>query len=276
MPNQRADGQVWLRSWEAMEAAAREMLTTPPQTLSLLYKSDLHDSLDRYKLFMEDLAAHRLAGVIVSSMPVAHLSDWPSTGPNALPVVVYGSSAPEGCAFSCNRAGLSMRRAFEYLLPLGRRRVGLMAQPAFFSADWFEPALADCVAEFGMRCEPRWRQVVMPNTSRATGHLAELMMADPDGPDALLVMDDNAVEEVIAGVRTAGKRIPEDVVLVVAGNFPWPEKYSAPVKRFGVSMKQFIAEAARHIDARRRGAVTSSRILLDVFDETEFQRQIGT
>jgi hypothetical protein len=81
------------------------------------------------------------------------------------------------------------------------------------------------------------------------------------------------VQEAIDGIRAAGKRVPEDIELVAWGNFPWPDEYTAPVKRFGVDMMQLVSGAKAYIDACRRGESPEPVIELDVIDEAEAEKR---
>jgi DNA-binding LacI/PurR family transcriptional regulator len=161
----------------------------------------------------------------------------------------------------------------DYLAARGRRKIGLVESGAWFERRGSAAEFEDLLAEYGMRSESRWQQLEDPKNPRAIRNLAELLATDSNGPDALILHDDNAVQEAIDGIQAAGKRVPEDIELVAWGNFPWHEQYSAPVKRFGVDMWQFVRRAKRYIDAHRRGENPEPAIELDTIDDAEAMKR---
>ena len=126
-----------------------------------------------------------------------------------------------------------------------------------------------------MQSKPRWQQLEVADTPRAMRNVAEILATDPNGPDALILRDDNAVQEVIDGIEAAGKRVGDDIELVAWGNFPWHEEYSAPVKRFGVDMWQFVRRAKRYIDAHRGGENPEPVIELDTMEGAGVRFQVS-
>jgi DNA-binding LacI/PurR family transcriptional regulator len=262
----------WPRNWRAMDAAARELLDQRPNRLVNFYDSDIQQSLASHQALLDEVAAHRLAGLIRPATPVAHLADLMASGGGAFPIVVYGSTTLPGVATIRHKTDAAPRM-LDYLAVRGRRRVGQLAPGAWFEDSSYEARFLHPLPERGMRCDPRWIQVILPHVPQGARHVAELLAGAPDGPDAIIVHDDNIVQEAIDGIRAAGKRIPEDIELVVWGNFPWPERYSAPVKRFGVDMLQLVGQAKNYIDACRSGDSPEPVIEVDVIAEDEVKQR---
>ena len=257
----------WLRSWQAIAEAAREILDQGSSRLSFFYVGDLQRSMASYQAFLDDVAAHRLAGLIVPGVPVPHLADLIEGSGGRLPIVAYACGPVlEGVATTRLSRDYS-RIMVDYLAVKGRRNIGLVESASWFRKAGNDVVFADILAEYGMRSESRWQQLEVADTPRAMRNVAEILATDPNGPDALILRDDNAVQEVIDGIEAAGKRIGDDIELVVWGNFPWHEEYSAPVKRFGVDMWQFVRRAKRYIDAHRRGENPEPVIKLDTLED---------
>lgn len=257
----------WMRSWQAIAEAGREILDQRPSRLSFFYVGERHQSMASYQAFLDDVAAHRLAGLIVPGFPVPHLPDLIEGSGGRLPIVAYaGGPVQEGVA-TTRLSRDSLRTMIDHLAVRGRRKIGLVEPASWFREAGKEAALEDVLAEYGMRSESRWQQLEVPDTSRAMRNVAELLATDPNGPDALILRDDNAVQEAIDGIQAAGKRVGKDIELVAWGNFPWHEQYSAPVKRFGIDMWQFVRRARRYIDACRRGENPEPVIELDTIED---------
>lgn len=265
-------GKPWARNWQAIDAVARKHLDKRPGRLVYFYESDIQQSMAEHQQLVDEVAAHRLAGLIVPAAPVPHLTDLIAAGGDDFPMVVLVNSPMPGLT-GIRQKSSAAPRILDYLASRGRRRIGQLVPGAWYELPHYEAEFLRPLPERGMRCEPCWIQVILPQAPQGVRNAAELLARTPDGPDAIIVHDDNAVPEVIAGIRAAGKRVPEDIELVVWGNFPWPELYSAPVKRFGVNMEQLIVLARHHIDARRRGEVQAVAMLeLEAMDETEAER----
>jgi DNA-binding LacI/PurR family transcriptional regulator len=262
----------WPRNWQAIDAAARELLDQRPNRLVNFYDSDIQQSLAEHQALLDEVAAHRLAGLIRPALPMQHMADLIASGGSAFPIVVWGNSPMSGLTVIRQKSSAAPRM-LDYLAARGRRRVGQLVPGAWFESPHYEAEFLRPISARGMRCEPRWIQVVLPHVPQGARNVAELLAGIPDGPDAIILHDDNAVQEAIDGIRAAGKRIPEDIELVVWGNFPWPESYTAPVKRFGVDMLQLVSRAKEYIDARRRGESPEPVIEMDVIDEDEAKQR---
>jgi DNA-binding LacI/PurR family transcriptional regulator len=273
LPCQSTSKLPLLRSWKVIVEVARQVLGQRPNRLSIFYQGDLQQSMSASQAFQGDIAAHRLAGLIVPSLPVLHLADLIESGGNGFPLVAYhGEPFPGAAATRCNdRAAVA--RVLDFLQSRGRTRIGQLVPGAWYENPHYETEFMQPLAGRGMRCERYWLQVLLPQAPQGVRNAAEMLARAPDGPNAIILHDDNAVQEAIDGIRAAGKRIPEDIELVAWGNFPWPDQYTAPVKRFGVDIMQLVCRAKDYIDARRRGETPERVIELDVIDEEEAKQR---
>ena len=276
MPCESAPARPLLRSWQSMLEAARQVFAEPPNRLSVFCEGDLQQSMASYQAFLDDVAGHRLAGLIVPAVPVLHLSDLVAGRNGNLPVVTYVGDTFPGVA-SVRQVTSTSAGILDYLQARGRRRIGQLIPGAWYENPRYEAEFLHPLAKRGMHCERHWLQVVLPQIPQGVHNAAEVLARLPDGPDAIIIHDDNAVQEAIDGIQAAGKRIPEDIVLVARGNFPWPDQYSAPVKRFGVDIMQLVRRAKDYIDACRRGEDPEPIIELDMLeDDVAAVRQLET
>jgi len=256
----------WPRSWQVIAEASRALLETAPGRLSLFDEGDPQKSIASYQTFLDDVSAHRLAGLIVPALPVPHLTDLIRCSGGTLPIVAYASASLPGVA-SVHQTASAAARILDYLQARGHRKIGQLIPGAWFESPHYEAEFLRPLPQRGMRCERRWLQVLLPQAPQGVRNAAELLAGSPNGPDAIIVHDDNAVQAVIDGIQAAGKRIPDDIELVAWGNFPWPEIYTAPVKRFGVDMMQLVSGAKAYIDACRSGENPEPVIELDACED---------
>ncbi len=257
-----------LRSWQVIVEVARQVLGRHPNRLSIFYHGDLQQSISAYQTFLGDITSHRLAGLIVPSLPVLHLPDLVEGSNGHLPIVTYAGQSLPGVA-SVHQATSAAARILDYLHARGRRRIGQLIPGAWYENPMYENEFLRSLPERGMRCERHWLQVLLPQAPQGVRNAAELLARVPDGPNAIIIHDDNAVQEVIDGIQAAGKRVPEDIELVAWGNFPWPDQYTAPVKRFGVNMVELVTRAKAYIDACRNGEEPASMIHLHAIDDEQ-------
>lgn len=273
LPCQSASKQPPLRSWQVLIEVARQVLGRRPNRLSIFYQGDLQQSMSATQAFLGDIAAHRLAGLIVPALPVLHMADLIESGGNGFPLVAYHGGPFLGAATTRCDDQAAAARVLDFLQSRGRTRIGQLVPGAWYENPHYEADFLRTLPGRGMRCERHWMQVLLPQTPQGVRNAAEMLARAPDGPDAIIIHDDNAVQEAIDGIRAAGKRIPEDIELVAWGNFPWPDQYTAPVKRFGVDMMQLVSRAKDYIDARRRGERPEPVIDVDMIDEIEAKKR---
>jgi DNA-binding LacI/PurR family transcriptional regulator len=116
---------------------------------------------------------------------------------------------------------------------------------------------------------PRWRQIVSMSNPDGARLAVELLMADRERPDALLINDDNFVEPAVAGLVAAGVRVPEELTVVGHANFPLPPPKALPVRLLGYDQRAMLRAAIDLIDRCRSGETPSQSITLPPLWEEE-------
>jgi DNA-binding LacI/PurR family transcriptional regulator len=132
-----------------------------------------------------------------------------------------------------------------------RKRVALISVPGQFS-----PTLIDGLTKrHGLESPAHWRQTIHPThapSARACAHLL-LHSGQRRRPDALLVSDDNLVEQALAGLADAGVRLDRDLLVVAHANFPTPWTTVPGLRRLGYDAHATLAACVASIDAQRLG-----------------------
>lgn len=166
---------------------------------------------------IEALIAHQVEGIIFAAPEVngnVHLAQ--AHLPAACPPIIFLKSQPnpQYTTISIDNYG-GARAAVEYLLSLGRRKIGLISGPL----EWLEArqrrqAWADALTDAGWPVSDR--QWASGNWSSASGEaaFAELLQKYPD-MDAVFAGNDQMALGALHYAHVRGIRVPED--LAVAG-----------------------------------------------------------
>jgi LacI family transcriptional regulator len=160
-------------------------------------------------------------------------------------------------------------KALDHLAAAGRRRVAVIG---FGFEPRLEARFQAGLAARGMVSHTRWRQFVSLQWQHGARHAAELLMHDRERPDALLVTDDNFVEDAVAGVAAAGLVVPDDVAVVGHANFPVPPAKSLPLRLLGYDAHRAMRACVDLIDRQRRGQKVPGETVLPALWEEEAEQ----
>ena len=239
------------RFWTALRSEAQKFT----QAADTLYELPMYQGVDGHKdsadyaRLLDDVRAHRVAGLIFAFAPhplretplvreagVARVAISEKVD-YAIPAIWVDMENFFARALDRVRARLCRRVAFVCPLDKGAARA------------WSERLMQ----ERGLELRPYWWHAVnigSPQTARALLHL---MMRDPDDrPDALIVADDNLLEAATLGMLDAGAR-PGEVEIVAHCNFPYPTPAHLPVHRLGFDVREVLARCINDVDAVRAG-----------------------
>jgi DNA-binding LacI/PurR family transcriptional regulator len=116
---------------------------------------------------------------------------------------------------------------------------------------------------------PRWTQFVGLRRPEGAARAVDLLMHDRERPDALLVEDDNFVEQAAAGLVAAGVKVPDDVAVVGHANFPVAPSKLLPMRLLGYDANLFMRTAVDLIDRQRQGEQVPGETVLPALWEEE-------
>lgn len=151
-----------------------------------------------------------------------------------------------------------LERALDLCAQAGRKRVALLTgggggtlTTAAIRGANVRGLLLDAMRSHGFISKPSWIQICDPRSAEGMCGLAELLF-DPDQavkPDALIVADDHAIGTTIAGLLTAGCRVPDDVLVIAHTNFPETPETPVPVRYIGFDADTILATVLKLIAA---------------------------
>lgn len=127
------------------------------------------------------------------------------------------------------------REAVRHLARLGRKRIAITGMMDMLEVN-HQRFSGWLIGLFDAGLEPRARDICFCLTSglplRPDTLALERRLADPDRPDALFLINDFLLPDVLEAVRRAGLRMPDDLALVAFGR-TWPSVRSVEA---GVTM----------------------------------------
>jgi DNA-binding LacI/PurR family transcriptional regulator len=136
---------------------------------------------------------------------------------------------------------------------------------------WLQAGLA----KRGMVSHRRWHQYVAMRNQAGASNAVEMMMHDSERPDALLVLDDNFVEQALAGLGTARIKVPKDVAVVGHANFPVAPAKVLPVRLLGYDINLLLRTCVDLIDRQRAGEQVSGKTVMPILWEEEISGQLA-
>lgn len=259
----------WSKYYDAISQSAAR-LQRAGVNLRVFHGVDEHsDTEDRQRL-VQSIESECLAGLIFVNVPTRAVGSTILDRPG-IPRVAFGSVSPYAHVQILRfdkRIWLS--KAAAYLLSQGRRRAALMS---FGMDEQGEAEVARQLAEQGLPIPDFWRQMVNPHDALSARRCAQLLMRESGDtrPDALLILDDNLLDQALGGVLAAGLRVPDDVMIVAHANFPSTPTHAVPVQFLGYDIEEALQAAIQLIDRQRRGETVPQETLLGAVFEHEWE-----
>jgi DNA-binding LacI/PurR family transcriptional regulator len=243
----------WSKFWKTLHHEALVLHTPGAREFQTYFAKDERSPHGLSKALLDDVRAHRIAGLIFSGPPFAlHASQalseptMPKVGIMNLPYEGIPAVAPDGLSF--------IKRAMDYLAERGRRRLAVVEVSSNLQPWDEETAVREATAR-GMMLDPVCMQACHFGNTKATERIVRLLMRLPaaERPDGLILADDNLVEPAVAGLLATAVRIPEDLDVVAHGNFPLSTTDVLPLHRLGFDCRGLLLKCVEVIDAERKG-----------------------
>lgn len=248
-PAAPASYRTWSMYHQALTQAALKLERQTGRRILQFHGIDSHTDVPDRRRLIDRLVTHRLAGVVFAHGP-QFLEGTPILDEPGIPRLELGTGAVQPVVRSV-RFGGWLEKALDYLAAIGRSKVALIEN---LTTPIPEPtALREALAARNMTTCSRWRQIASMQAPEGARYAAELLMHDREPPDALLVRDDNYVEPALAGLIAAGVRVPDDVAVVAAANWPAPPVRTLPVRLLGFDLVSVLRTCMFLIDAWRLG-----------------------
>lgn len=172
--------------------------------------------------------------------------------------------------------GAFFQRAFERFDGLNRSRIALICGGEDWSAEMvlFEKTCKD----YKFHTEEGWIYHVAEQTRGVlTGVLQFMLGGSPDTrPDAILVMDESLVDEILRILDGLGIRPGVDIAIVTQTYFPWTLTKSQAIHRLGYDIRAAMSNCYSHINQQVNKMPTQPRIrLLPEFEDVRQQELKG-
>lgn len=230
---------------------AKELEAGGPQRMSIYTNIEYPGESVAYRDLVEQVQAHRTAGLVFMSRPVA-FAGTPLLGTDGIPkVAIMGDLAcPNVTAV---RIGGYIGTALDWLAERGSTRLALLTVPMMSEPEvslWMDAARIR-----GLSLPRHFVQSAAPDRPEWAQHCVHALMDRPADrrPDGLIIADDNLLPQASAGLLAAGVRVPEDCRVVAHANFPWATECLVPARRFGPDTRQVLRVCLDIIDGVRQG-----------------------
>jgi len=245
-------GGSWARLWGTLDREAARRRRERGVDLVSYYEVLEHADTEDWRRLQADLAAHRLAGLILASPN--HLPDLKSLVAKVPCVGFVVEAWPTPKVPSVN---LSQREmvgcALDYLLARRCRRVAVLGLDVMSgeTAGFIQAA----IQERGLASQPHWLLGVNPRYPHWTANCVHAMLhrGRTEAPDALLVADDALLDGTLAGLMDLGLCPGRDIEVIAHANFPIAETLPWPIARVGFDIAATLDTFLDLLGRQRRG-----------------------
>ncbi|MBA3700015.1 MAG: substrate-binding domain-containing protein [Planctomycetes bacterium] len=268
----------WVRFWDLLVHEANHWGEGTPSHMVVMQDADPAVDAVAADRLAQEIADHRVAGILfVTDSP------WITTS------LLKGADIPRvtfsGLNPSSDVSGISLgaegklwfTRAVERLHARGRRRIALITVPGLAQPRHLE-LWQGLLEERGLVYDPAFIQMAGQWDARWATNLVLALFRGPvdQRPDALVVTDDNLVEQVSAGLHQLGLRVPDDLDVIAHANFPLAAPTALPFTRLGFDIPQVFTLAMDLLQRQqRRAGVPRVTVVHPRFADESEQRSDG-
>jgi len=265
VPHRPDDPEHWSHFWRALRS---EAMAGDEKNKEVFFGSDEYPDHPDYARLIDDIEAHRLAGLIFASTPF-HLVNTPLiTGDNVFRVAIMAKPEIPGIPAIFPDTHDFLNKALDHLKACGRKRIAIVGVEALAG---FYQHFESAVALRGQITKDYWIQILSPHLTQGVQNCAHLLMSGPrdERPDGLIIADDNLVPNATAGLLSAGIRAGTDADIVAHANFPWPTQSVVPAYRIGFDARTIVNRCIESIVQQRRNEPPVPLTLIPAVAESE-------
>jgi len=253
------DHPVWSLYYEAIARSFRLLFPGATERRLIEYtNASAVTNLAGYERLLGDVVGHRLAGLIFAgpgfefaNTPVLTHPGMPRIGQTQKSMVPGVTVQPlDGTHYT--------RLLLERLQARGRRRVALFVatrEGLFGILGSHLAQLRKQLTDQGIENRDEWVLPAPVGAPELAGHAARLLLRLPaaERPDTIVILDDNVVAGVTAGIATSGLPASKRPDVIAHCNFPAPPPHAVPVTLLGYDMRVFARQAIACIEAGHAG-----------------------
>ena len=239
------------RFWATIAREAERLnAADPDRDLVNIFGVTGHADNEAYRSLRRLVRTGLLAGLIIVGTLDEKLMQMPELFDGRVPcTVILGGAFPYVPTVAVDHASF-IDQSLDAVADAGRSRVAVLSN----DNDNF-PGYAKAIADRGLTAEPYWFLEASARTPRAARNIVQLLIDRPahERPEALIVTDDNLVENALAGVIASRVRVPDDLFVITHCNWPSPVDSVVPVTRLGFDVRAVLAECLDCLDQQRDG-----------------------
>jgi DNA-binding LacI/PurR family transcriptional regulator len=245
--------QLRSRVWTALSNEAAGISQTSYRRVHCYYGADGHADSEISNKVINDMRQSRLAGLILAFFDNNEISGSPLVDEPGIPRVrITVEPGPRGIPGVCLDLCSFIDKALDYLLSRKRKRIACLTVAGLQQS--YIDYLHAGIERRKMQTRTYWTHSVQWPDTQWARPLTQLLM-NPDQktrPDGLIILDDNIVEHVTAGLVAQHVHVPEDCDVVAYSNFPWSPPGVLPLKYLGFDVRELLRYAIEAIDLQRR------------------------
>jgi DNA-binding LacI/PurR family transcriptional regulator len=256
----------WGQFWHALEAAALQR-SSPKQEFLPFYGLSGHRAIAEYQAVVHEVQTRQVAGLIFASS---------ADELRGTPLLEYPGLPRVAIATGCQLPGIPkvrldldslLAQAIDSLWAHGRRRIALLCAS---SATGMPTLFRRALAARGLPSRSAWEQFASLRNPHAARHLTELLLqsGQAERPDGLVIADDNLLTAASEGLIQAGVRVPDDLHVVAATNFPNLRPSAVPVTRIGFDIPAVLDLLVLRLQQVSRGETPPEHTAVPAIGET--------
>lgn len=258
----------WSRLYATLLNEAAAISESGQRRFVPFYGMDWQTRSRDYPALLERVESGRLAGILFAAHPW-RLIETPVLEKPGIPRVALMKGDGFSCVTRVSFNGSFWPKALDYLAARARKRIALISTNVRDTLREIQPLLS----ARAMTMRGTWMMPVSPETPEGARTFLQLLFdSRGERPDALVIADDNLVEEATAGLAATGVRIGEDLEVIAHCNFPWLGPTPLPLKRLGFDIRSALWTCIDLLDRQRRGESVPAQTNIEAVFEEELQR----
>ncbi len=215
-------------------------------------------NLEGYHRLLGDVVSHRLAGLIFAGSGYEFANTPVLTHPGLPRIAQDDKPRFPGVTVLDLDGEHYTRLLLAHLQARKRRRIALFVATCEGVFGIRGPTLVQLrrqLADLGMENRDEWVLPAPVGAQELAGNAARLLLQLPAAvrPDTVIILDDNVVAGVTAGIAAVGLPERERPEVIAHCNFPTPPPHAVPVTLLGYDMREFGRQAVACIDAVNAG-----------------------
>lgn len=239
---------------QILQATAENLPEGSPYRVSVYYADDGRPDSPDYQELETALREHRLAGLMFAR-PSENLSGkLPLTQPGLARVIFTDQPIQHDAPSIWLNYRSFIDKALFYLSEHDRSRIAVVNATDGSLGPVMVDYLLSQLPKYRMETRPYWMQAMAPDHPQWGRRLVHLLLSEnqKERPDGLIICDECIAVDAIAGIQASGARVPEDVDVIQAGNFPCAQPTMPGVQRLGFDIPNLFSTAMDSLIRQRQ------------------------